>query len=420
MSPTINGRIDLATGEYMPYKHATPTRHDSEPVERIVWVDPDAATHEAQHVAMGLLRSVRMTQARADNPSPNVAGHVLVPAYTPTRDKALLNLAGYMGEDGWPPDQIPSPEGATGDERQLAWYLDQLGYDLADYRALVADAKQIVATPQFKSLVGVIETLLERGLVLDKDRLQLIHKSLGGEQLEHKTLKAATRTETDLGQFTAIAAAYTLDRDKERIVPGAFEKSLAAWRKRNRPIPLHWSHLGDPQYIIGEVDPHTAREIREGLYVKGRVDIDHSDTAREAWRLVKSGTVGLSFGFLATKGPERSDGTRQIVEIDLFEISLTPAPANPDTRIISFKSTDRPDTDLEPEPVDPEQQRLRTEARDHFLNLLGAPLPPDAALEREHKRAMRELRRECDRIRLEAALGWDTELIKNLRSRKGT
>jgi hypothetical protein len=29
---------------------------------------------------------------------------------------------------------------------------------------------------------------------------------------------------------------------------------------------------------------------------------------------------------------------------------------------------------------------------------------------------MRELRRECDRVRLEAALGFDTELIETVRS----
>jgi HK97 family phage prohead protease len=308
--------------------------------------------------------------------------------------------------------------GVPGDEGALAEHADALGLDQAGWESAVADAEQIVASREFKELAGVIESLLERGLRLDADRLELIHKSIGGQQLDHKTVKAATRTDTDLGQFTAIAAAYTLDRDRERIVPGAFEKSLAAWRERDRPIPLHWSHLGDPQYIIGEVDPHAAREIAEGLFVKGRVDIDHSDVAREAWRLVKSGTVGLSFGFLGRKGPEKRDGTREIVEIDLYEVSLTPAPANPDTRILSFKSTDPPveTTEPESEPVDPELERIRIEERDHYLTLLGGPMPLDDALEREHKRAMRDLRRQCDRMRLEAALGWDTELIKNLRS----
>lgn len=119
------------------------------------------------------------------------------------------------------------------------------------------------------------------------------------------------------------------------------------------------------------------------------------------------------FGFLGRTGPERQDRTREIVEIDLFEVSLTPAPANPDTRILSFKSTDPPDGEPEPkpEPVDPEQQRLRDGFRNEMLALLGAPLPAEDVLEREHKQELRELRRRCDRLRLEAALGFDPDPI---------
>jgi hypothetical protein len=35
-------------------------------------------------------------------------------------------------------------------------------------------------------------------------------------------------------------------------------------------------------------------------------------------------------------------------------------------------------------------------------------------LEREEKRQARELRRECDGMRLKASLGWDADLIKEL------
>jgi hypothetical protein len=48
------------------------------------------------------------------------------------------------------------------------------------------------------------------------------------------------------------------------------------------------------------------------------------------------------------------------------------------------------------------------------LALLGGPLPPEDALERQHKREGRELRRKCDRILLEAALGFDAEPIKRV------
>jgi HK97 family phage prohead protease len=83
--------------------------------------------------------------------------------------------------------------------------------------------------------------------------------------------------------------------------------------------------------VIGTVDPHSAREIREGLFVKGKLDIDDSEIAREAWRLVKSGAVALSFGYMVTDSFKRADGIEELREIDLFEVSLTPAPANPDT-----------------------------------------------------------------------------------------
>jgi HK97 family phage prohead protease len=263
--------------------------------------------------------------------------------------------------------------------------------------------KQIVATSQFKSLVAVIETLLERGLVLDTNRLQMIHKSIGGEQLEHKTVKTTTRTETDLGGFTAIAAAYTLDRDKERIVPGAFEKSLAAWRKRNRAIPLHWSHLGDPQYIIGSVDPHTAREIKEGLFVKGRVDLDHGEIAREAWQLVKSGTVGLSFG---SSEPKARNARTAPATSSRSTCSKCRSPLRRLTPPPGFCRSSRPTRRLarpnrSSSRSTPSCSGFRTETRTQMLALLGAPLPPADALEREHKRDLAQLRRKCDRIQLE-------------------
>jgi hypothetical protein len=49
-------------------------------------------------------------------------------------------------------------------------------------------------------------------------------------------------------------------------------------------------------------------------------------------------------------------------------------------------------------------------------NTYARPVDP---VEREEKRQARELRRKCDRLRLEAALGFDPELLA-LISREGT
>ena len=58
---------------------------------------------------------------------------------------------------------------------------------------------------------------------------------------------------------------------------------------------------------------------------------------------MKANSVGLSFGFLVTSEHERADGIRELHTIDLFEISLTPAPMNPDAKILSWKAASKTD-----------------------------------------------------------------------------
>lgn len=155
--------------------------------------------------------------------------------------------------------------------------------------------------------------------------------------MHHKTLQAKA-TATDLGEFSAIAAAYTVDRTNERIVPGAFEKSIEQWQTSGKMIPLHWHHSGAPEDIIGTVDPASMKETDDGLMVAGRLDLEGSDVAKQAWRLMKANSVALSFGYMVQESAEAKDGVRELKALDLFEISITPAPANPDTRFLALKS----------------------------------------------------------------------------------
>jgi HK97 family phage prohead protease len=135
---------------------------------------------------------------------------------------------------------------------------------------------------------------------------------------------------------------------------------------------LHWDHRGEAHNVIGSIDPMSMRETSEGLRVEGKLDLEDSEVAREAWRSMKANRVSLSFGYLATRACKRSDGVRELAEIDLFEISVIPHPANADTRFLSLKSAD---SDLE---------RVRTEARDSMLAVLTAA--DKKALELERKR----------------------------------
>ena len=83
------------------------------------------------------------------------------------------------------------------------------------------------------------------------------------------------------------------------------------------------------------------RETAQGLRVKGQLDLEESEMAREAWRSMKANRVGWSFGYLVSGEHTRSDGVRVLTELDLFEISITPAPVNAGTRTLSLKSASR-------------------------------------------------------------------------------
>jgi uncharacterized protein len=182
--------------------------------------------------------------------------------------------------------------------------------------------------------------------------------------MQHLVVKAAVPQVTDRGEFSAIAAAYTVDRVKDRIVPGAFEKTIAQWQASGKRIPLHWDHRGDAANVIGSIDPAGTREVDLGLYVEGKLDLHDSEVAREAWRSMKNDAVSLSFGYVTLKTRKRG-GISDLLELDLFEISIVPSPANPQTRILEMKS---------------------------------------AAV------AHRDLRRRSNEIALEAALGWEPPL----------
>jgi len=109
--------------------------------------------------------------------------------------------------------------------------------------------------------------------------------------MQHVT-KAATTTATDLGEFTAIAAAYSVDRQGERIAPGAFADTIQRWATSGKTVPLHWNHKAEPDNIIGSIN--TMKETSEGLLVAGQLDIEESETAREVCGAVSSAAVSPS------------------------------------------------------------------------------------------------------------------------------
>jgi HK97 family phage prohead protease len=323
------------------------------------------AEHEARHAAAGLLLGLDLTKASADADG---TGRVL-PSWDRldvgdpdiARKAATMIVVGPLGDDGWPP-AYPSKGAATKDERQLAVLAEHLGLDEGGWSRLVTEAWRLAGTREFELLEHAIEHLLSQGHVLDERTLNHVKAIASEAGMQHKQVGAVAAA-TDAGTFSAIAATYSLDRQGDVIVPGAFAKTIEAWRSAGKMIPIAWNHSGEAADIIGYIDPAFMREQEAGLYVEGRLDLENSETAREAWRSMKANSVGLSFGF-KSDSRKRADGVTELTNIDLFEISVTATPANFDTRVLAMKTAGQlPDDDE----LDPSRVRRRRA----FMAILG-------------------------------------------------
>lgn len=124
-------------------------------------------------------------------------------------------------------------------------------------------------------------------------------------------------------RFAGYAALFDIpDAGRDTIRPGAFARSLAA---RDGPLPLYWQHR--PDQPIGVIEE--AREDRRGLRVIARIDKPDS---RAAHLLAEGKVSGLSFGFRARKARQSPTG-RELLEIDLFEVSLVTQPLQYGARV---------------------------------------------------------------------------------------
>jgi HK97 family phage prohead protease len=124
-------------------------------------------------------------------------------------------------------------------------------------------------------------------------------------------------------RFAGYAALFDIaDAGRDTIRRGAFAKTLAA---RNHPLPLYWQHR--PDQPIGVIEQ--AAEDARGLRVIARIDRPDSRAAA----LLAAGKVnGLSFGF-RTRAARASPGGRELLEVDLFEVSLVTHPLQHGARV---------------------------------------------------------------------------------------
>lgn len=160
-------------------------------------------------------------------------------------------------------------------------------------------------------------------------------------------VKAAPAGSPDAGTFTAVVSVFgNIDRGGDRVMPGAFTKTLAEWAAKGDPIPVIWSHeWDDPFANVGFVED--ARETDVGLEVKGRLDIDRDFAAQVNHLLVTRRVTQFSFGYFPTNFAYVEDPTygtvREIYEVELFEVGPTLVGMNQDTELVEAASALRRD-----------------------------------------------------------------------------
>jgi HK97 family phage prohead protease len=124
-------------------------------------------------------------------------------------------------------------------------------------------------------------------------------------------------------RFAGYAALFVRrDAGRDRIRPGAFIRTLA---ERKGPLPLFWQHR--PEQRIGWIE--RAGEDARGLRVIAT--IDNPDGGAGA-ALRRGAVTGLSFGYRARVFSRSHEG-RDLIELDVFEVSLVSHPMQPGARV---------------------------------------------------------------------------------------
>lgn len=139
------------------------------------------------------------------------------------------------------------------------------------------------------------------------------------------------------GFFSGYGAVFgNLDWYNDIILPGAFKNTLSDWSTKGKFPPVLWNHsTNEPIGIYTKLI-----EDEKGLYVEGKLLIDDVPRAKSTHALLKAGAIdGLSIGYRTIKSSyNESTDVRELIEVDLGEISIVTTPANSQTTVISIKS----------------------------------------------------------------------------------
>ncbi|WP_109260824.1 HK97 family phage prohead protease [Hyphobacterium indicum] len=117
------------------------------------------------------------------------------------------------------------------------------------------------------------------------------------------------------------------DLNRDVVRRGAFTRGLQ--RRGYKGVRMLFQHdAGEPVGVWDEI-----REDGQGLFVRGRV-LRAGPRGRAAAELIRQGAVdGLSIGFRTERFAPRTGGGRELLQLDLWEVSIVTFPMLPQARL---------------------------------------------------------------------------------------
>lgn len=164
-----------------------------------------------------------------------------------------------------------------------------------------------------------------------------LRKTITPGEIEYRSLDLVELRVSKQGKLAGYAAVFNQYSESngnwtEIIRPGAFSKSI-----KDKDVRALWNH--DDSEVLGRTGNGTLKlsEDAHGLAIE--IDPPKTATAQDRVELIRRGDVNqMSIGFITTKDlwtTKGKDGmdTRDLLEIDLWEVSPVTFPAYPQTSI---------------------------------------------------------------------------------------
>lgn len=173
------------------------------------------------------------------------------------------------------------------------------------------------------------------------DSINKYYSKEKGGPMEIKYKNFQLKADEDAGTISGYFSTYDRVPDSygDIVAPGAFEKTIARRKESGHPFPVCWNH--DLDQIVGALYPENIEETKKGPLMTA--SFFNTPLAQEKREIVKSGVVyQFSFAY-DVKDSEvitLEDGTKanELKELDLFEVSIVPIPANPLAEVTDIKA----------------------------------------------------------------------------------